>query len=461
MRLHQTAIAASLVALVLVQPALAQTALAPWFDADGFYNRPGIDLARATNDMTACRVEASRLKVVRNTNTHVSGGAAFTSTGAYDPVVAGAAVGIASIMFAIQDARYNGSIEQIEFRDCAVALGYRHYRMGESDRARFSAEADHGFASLVAASTPADGRLNTGEVERNYYNAELAESAYQNPAPRPPVERAAPPTAEEMAAAVAANPALNGELGLGMEPTPIVIMPGAVARLAPGEMATRQPGSAIVVVGASQRTGAMQGPWAGDTFRFRRVTETGDFIGLLQQTVTFSANSFFNPNRRRDPTLAGDFADSRYSTFVIPAGRYVLSNMGPLNACLSTVTFEVREGDVAYLGDYVLRPQGIPTGVLFNPLANINSGMDNRMRADLRVAIADNFEAARTALQADDATKTRLTRVSYQNGYRIPCDGQYIGRVANSGWSEFSATQPSAVNDAMAERVAAAAAQPQ
>lgn len=460
MKLREITLAASLLALALSQTASAQTALAPWFDSDGFYNRPGIDLTRASNDMTACRVEASRLKVVRNTNTNVSGGAAFTSTGTYDPVVAGAAIGIASIMFAIQDARYNGSIEQIEFRDCAVALGYRHYRMGDSDRTRFNAEADHGFASLVAATTPADGRLNTGEVERNYYNAELATAAYQNPSPPVAAEVAVSPSPElpastepALVAAESAPPPADPELA------PTLIAP--INRLAPGAVATPQTGAAIVVVGASQRVGAMQGPWAGDTFRFRRVTEEGAFLDLLQPASSFAANSFFNPQRRRDPTLAGDFADTRYSTYVIPAGRYVLSNMGPLNACLNTVTFEVRDGDVAYLGDYVLRPPSIPTAVLFNPLANINSGMDNRMRADLRVGIADNLEAARAALQADDAAKARLTRVAYQNGYRIPCDGQYIGRVANPGWTEFSATQAFAMNDAMAERVAAAAAQAQ
>lgn len=464
MTLRQTALAATLLALALSQTASAQTALAPWFDSDGFYNRPGIDLTRATNDMTACRVEASRLKVVRNTNTQVNSGAAFSSTGAYDPVVAGAAIGIASIMFAIQDARYNGSIEQIEFRDCAVALGYRHYRLGESDRTRFNGEGDHGFASLVAAGTPADGRLNTGEVERNYYNGELAASAYQNAPVRAPVEaEVAPlPTAEQMAAAQAANPGTVIDVDTPIEtPTPAIVTPGPINRLAPGAVAAPQSGMAIVVVGASQHSGAMQIPWAGETFRFKRVTEDGAFLDLLQPTATFAANSFFNPQRRRDPTLAGAFADSRYSTYVIPAGRYVLSNAGGLNACLSTVTFEVREGDVAYLGDYVLNAPGLPTGSLFNPLANINSGMDNRLRADLRVAIADNIEAARAALQADDAAKARLAHVAYQNGYRIPCDGQYIGRVANPGWTEFNPAQPSAVHDAMAERVAAAVAQPQ
>jgi len=461
MKLRHSALATLGLALALAHTASAQTALAPWFDSDGFYNRAGVDLARATNDMTACRVEASRLKVVRNTNTQIPPGStvAFTSTGAYDPIVAGVATGIASIMFAIQDARYNGSIEHIEFRDCVVALGYRHYRMGESDRVRFNAEADHGFASLVAAQTPADGRLNTGEVERNYYSAELAPSAYQNGAVAAPVvetEPVVPP--EERAAAVETEAGEAAPVDLAAQPETPPSAPAAITRLAPGQSATPQPGMAIIVVGASQRSGAMQIPWAGDTFRFKRVTADGAFLDLLQPAPSFAVNSHFN-QRRRDPTLAGNFADTRYSTFVIPAGRYVLSNMGALNTCLSTITFEVREGDVAYLGDYVLRPQGLPTGSLFNPIGNINSGMDNRLRADLRVGVADNFAAAQAALQADDATKARLTRVSYQNGYRIPCDGQYIGRVANPSWSAFNEAQPSAIHDAMAERVAVAQGQ--
>ncbi len=462
MKRRQTALAATLLALALSQTASAQTGLAPWYDSDGFYNRPGIDLTRVTNDMTACRVEASRLRVVRNTNTQVSGGAAFSSTGAYDPVVAGAAAGIASIMFAIQDARYNGSIEQIEFRDCVVALGYRHYRLGDSDRTRFNGEADHGFASLVSAQAPAGGRINTGEVERNYYRADLVDAVYQNPPPREPAVAAVVLSpSPELSSSDETVPAEPPRQPAAVEPVVAPVASGPINRLAPGELAPAQPGSAIVVVGASQRSGAMQIPWGGETFRFKRVTEEGGFLELLQPAPTFAANSFFNQQRRRDPTLAGNFADSRYSTFVVPAGRYVLSNAGGLNACLSTVTFEVRDGDVAYLGDYTLNAPGLPTGSLFNPLANINSGMDNRLRADLRVAVGDNLEAARAALQADDAAKARLTRVAYQNGYRIPCDGQYIGRVANPDWSEFNPAQPSAINDAMAERVATAAAHPQ
>jgi hypothetical protein len=460
MKLRQSVLVATVFVLGLAQSASAQTALAPWFDSDGFYNRPGIDVTRATNDMTACRIEASRLKVVRNTNSRVQSGAAFTSAGAYDPVVAGAAIGIASIMFAIQDARYNGSIEQIEFRDCAVALGYRHYRLGDSDRERFDGEADHGFVSLVSASIPVEGRLNTGEIERNYFAADLVDAAYQNPPPR---EVAVAPVVTPPSSDLAApgEPVVaDSEVALTAEdPELAPVFPAPINRLAPGARATPQPGMAIVVVAAGQRSGAMQIPWAGETFRFKRVTEGGAFLDLLQPTPSFAVNSHFNQQRRRDPTLAGDFDAPRYSTYLIPVGRYVLSNMGGLNACLSTITFEVREGDVAYLGDYVLRAPGLPTGSLFNPLANINSGMDNRLRADLRVAIADNFEAARAALQADDESKSRLTRVAYQNGYRIPCDGQYIGRVANPEWGAFSPLQPSAVHDAMAERVAAAQAQ--
>lgn len=89
-------------------------------------------------------------------------------------------------------------------------------------------------------------------------------------------------------------------------------------------------------------------------------------------------------------------------------------------------------------------------------MANINSGFDNRLRADLRVGIGDDLEAARQALQADAGAKERLTRISYQNGYRIPCAGQYVGRVANPAWSEFGQLQATAFNDALAAAVAAA-----
>ena len=134
----------------------------------------------------------------------------------------------------------------------------------------------------------------------------------------------------------------------------------------------------------------------------------------------------------------------------------MLSDLGTLNACLGTLTFEVREGDVAYLGDFVLRPPNLPTGSLFNPLGNINSGMDNRLRSDLRVGIGDNLPAARVALQADEAARSRLTRVSYANGYRIPCTGRYIGRVSNLNWPLFAQGQPDAFHDAMSAAVAEA-----
>jgi hypothetical protein len=177
-------VAALVVSAMVTSAASAQDALAPWFDADGFYNRPGVTLSRSLNDLTTCRAEALRLKTVRSINTNVPSAMAFTSSGAYDPVVSGAATGIASIMFAIQDARYNGSIEQIEFRDCALALGYRHFRLSDRSRTRFNGEADRGFTALVTAQTPAAGERNERETERNYFAADLAANHYQNAVPQ-------------------------------------------------------------------------------------------------------------------------------------------------------------------------------------------------------------------------------------------------------------------------------------
>jgi hypothetical protein len=426
----------------LTTAASGQTALSPWFDSGGFYNKPGADLARVNNDLAACRAEAARLKVVRNTNTRVGMATAFNADGSYNPAISGAATGIASIMFAIQDANYNGGIEQIEFRDCTVALGYRHYRLGERERIRADAEPDHGFAALVSAATPAEGRLNEGESERNYFRADLVAHPFENGSPRPApgVEAVAFDTAAATEGADGA-PTATGTI---------------VARAAAGEVLTPQPGSAIIVASASQQAGGMQVPVGGDTFRFRRVSAQGRFIELLQPTLSFALRSHYNPERRGDPTLAGQYAAPRYSTLRIPVGRYVLSDLGSLNACLGTLSFEAREGDVLYLGEFVLRPPGIPMGTLLSPVGNINTGMDNRLRADLRVGIGDNIEAARQALQADEDTKTRLVRASFQNGYRIPCDGRYIGRVANPAWPEWNAAQASAFHDALAGAVATA-----
>ncbi len=104
---------------------------------------------------------------------------ALGTDGTYNPVVSGAASGIASIMFAIQDARYNASIETVEFRDCAVSLGYRRYILGQAKRGEFDASPDHGFASLVAAATPADGRPANAQPRDNYYDAALIARPYE------------------------------------------------------------------------------------------------------------------------------------------------------------------------------------------------------------------------------------------------------------------------------------------
>ena len=229
-----------------------------------------------------------------------------------------------------------------------------------------------------------------------------------------------------------------------------------IERVARGQVASHQAGMAIVVVSASQLSQSMNIPVAGDTFQFQRVTAEGGFLDLLRPTVTFGVRSHMNAERRRDPTLAGPFRSPRYSTYQIPAGRYALSSLGELNACLSTLTFEVREGETAYLGDLVLQPPGLPVGSLFNPVGNINSGMDNNLRDDLRMAINDDLEAARAAAQVDNTAKAQMQRVTYQNDYRLPCAGLYIGRVSNPAWTSYAPDQAATFNDAMAQAIAAA-----
>lgn len=423
-------------------------ALAPWFDSDGFYNKPNADLAQVTSDLAACRIEALRLRSVRNMRSRPGTAMAFNADGSYNPAVSGAATGIASILFAIQDARYNGSIETVEFRDCARSLGYRHYRLGDSRRRAFDATDDHGFAALVAAETPADGSLSGGSPRDNYYDAGLVERGYQNATPLP-----APALADVVGESV------GGEQGSGSEaqaPT-LPLADQRIERVPLGQNASPQQGMAIVVVSARQRTSALAA-FAGEEFRFTRVTPDGRFVDLLQPSQTFVVRAFHNNERRRDATMAGDAEAPRFSAYQIPAGRYVLSFAGSLNACLGTITFEVNSGDVAYLGDYVFQPPNVPLTPLFNPLANVNSGMDAALKDDLRVGIGDDLEAARAALQADDDSKTRLARVAYQNGYRIPCSGSYVGRVAAPGWSSVDPAQTRSFQDAMVEAVAASVA---
>ncbi len=231
-----------------------------------------------------------------------------------------------------------------------------------------------------------------------------------------------------------------------------------IERVGADQIAAPREGMAIVVISARQKTGMSNVPFNGADFQFTRVTADATFLGLLQPSVTFSVISHRNSERRRDPTLAGDVAAPRFSTYVVPAGRYVLSDMARLNACLGTLTFEVSSGDVAYLGDYVLQTPGIPIASLLIPMASINTGMDNRLKSDLRVGVGDDLEAARAALQADADAKGRLTRVFYQNGYRIPCSGEYVGRIANPGWDSVDARQADNFHDAMSARPADAKA---
>jgi hypothetical protein len=442
------ACAATAILAICAPLAFAQTALAPWFDADGFYNKPNVDPDRITNDLAACRIEALRLSQVRNTSSPVGTAMAFNANGTYNPVVSGAATGIASILNAIQDSRYNGSIEQVEFRDCANSLGYRHYVLNQARRVALDATEDRGFAALVSAATPAEGRANGAAPRDNYFSAALVEHAYENaPLPATPAAAAATPSdpvamaasADEPAATPAsadepnARPASAGQLTI-------------IPRIAAHQSATTEDGMALVVISARQRSSMMQ--TGGDEFQFRRVPDSGAFIDLLQPTQAFGVRAHHNFERRTDPTLAGDITVPRYSTYLIPAGRYVLSNALTLNTCLGTLTFQVTAGDVLFLGDWVLQPPGIPIAPLFNPLANINTGIDNRLKADLRVGIGDDIEAARQAMQAADDVKARLTRVSYQTGYRIPCDGRYVGRVFNPDWPAFDSAQANAFNDA-------------
>ncbi|MGE0045941.1 MAG: hypothetical protein AB7J28_06320 [Hyphomonadaceae bacterium] len=423
-------LAAALAALAFAAPgASAQNServLAPWFDSDGFYNRPGASIERVTSDLIVCRAEAYRLSQVRNTNTRVGNVMAFNADGSYNPVVSGAAQGIAAILFAIQDARYNGSIEHIEFRDCAAALGFRHYRMGERLRLRFDREPDRGFAALIAAETPAEGRRNEREAQRSYYAAELAGRAFENP---PPLAAGA------------------GEQHAQPDAAPVHIQ-----RVAPGALASAREGMAIVVISARQRLAVV--PMAGDTFRFVRVPPEGGFADLLQPAASFGVRSYFEAERRADPTLDGEIETPRYSTYEIPAGRYALQTLGTFNACLGTVSFEARAGDVLYLGDYTLRPPGLPVASLFIPMGNVRSGMDNNLRDDLRAGIGEDLEAARRALQANDTVRGELRRASYENGYRLACDGRYIGRVHNPAWPERDRTRTDAFHDAMAAAIA-------
>ncbi len=433
-----TAISSLVIALVLAPNASAQPAapLAAWFDSDGYYNKPDVDITRATNDLSACRLEALRLKQVRNTHTQVGQAMSFNPDGSYNPVVSGAATGIASILFALQDARYNGGIERVEFRDCAQSLGYRRFILSENRRTELDATPDHGFAALVSASTPSEGRSANAEPRDNYFSAALVERPYQN---------------ATLTQAIAAPASATPSETQATAPKTIT----QLNRVEPGQIATPSDGMAIVVISARQKS-SMGGQYMGTEFRFTRVTQDGQFLDLLQSRPSFEARAFHRNERRRDPSMDGDVVAPRYSTYVIPAGRYVLSDVGSVNTCLGTPTFEVASGDVAYLGDWVLQPVGIPIGSILNPIGNINTGMDNKIKSDLRAAIGDDLEAARAALQADDAAKARLARVGYQNGFRIPCSGQYIGRVANPEWSTFDSAQANNFEDAMTAHANAA-----
>lgn len=426
--------------------AQAEVTWAPWFDGNGFYTKSGVSLERATNDLRACHVEAIRLAEARRTG-HTS--MPYATSG--DPAIGALAGGIAMGLMAIQDARYNSSIQRVEFHDCAVSLGYRHVWLSQDRRTRFNATEDHGFAALVSAEHPADGRADPSPIYDNYFDADLVEHAYENPAPQPPEPAVTPLPAVALEAPVADAAASPAAPAVAPAPAPAATQ---IARVAANETAQLQDGAAIVVVSVRQHSG-IGTAYIGDELEFTQVTDDGGFAGLTESAhASFKVVAHHNGERRNDPSLAGDSNAPRYSTFVVPAGRYALNAAGPVNACLGTVTFNVKAGEVAYLGDWVYQPQGIPLAPLFNPLANINSSMDSKLKSDVRIAVGDDLEAARTALQASDDLKAQLTRVAYQTGYRIPCTGGYIGRVSVTSWAAFSATQFDAFNDAVAQREA-------
>ncbi|ESQ74817.1 hypothetical protein [Asticcacaulis sp. AC402] len=125
------------------------------------------------------------------------------------------------------------------------------------------------------------------------------------------------------------------------------------------------------------------------------------------------------------------------------------------------MTFEVRDGDVAYLGDLSFKPAGLPMAPLFNPFANIKKEVEKGVK-NQSMAIGSNLDKARAALQAGDDRKAALNPVLYLNDYRIPCTGRFIGRLNHPDWAAFApAGQLEAYNDALAAEIAKARASSQ
>ena len=426
--------------LAIASTAMAEpVALAPWFDADGFYNKPGVTLEDATNDFAGCRLEALRLKAVKSGRTAINGNTmAFNPDGSYNPVVSGAATGIASILFAIQDSSYNGGIERKEFRDCIASAGYGNFDLPESSRAKYDAMPDRGLAELVAAQTPTEGRQSRDRTFANYYKADLVVKGYEAPKVEAPI------------AILDQNvPA----------PSPISDTPPTaldLKRIPSRSVAQAADGMAIVVISARQAQGS-QG-FGGALFYFRQTPESGDFTDLLKPSPTLSVWGHQNSKKKEDPAFGGKSTDAMYSTFSIPAGRYALSQAGLLSTCLGTFTFSVAPGQIAYLGDWVFLPAGMPIAPLINPFANIKASFDDKLKSDMRIAVGDAFEDARSAIQASEEDRAKLVHVELQNDYRLPCATKDVGRVHNEAWRSFGSEQNKRFVAAMIESANAAVA---
>ena len=429
--------------LFAVNAGAQTTQLAPWFDSNGFYNKAGVDKDRLLTDLTTCRAEAVRVKTVRGTRTGFVSASAFTADGRYDPAVSGAATLISNVIFAIQDASYAESLEPKEFRDCMVSMDYRRFTMGATDRSKHNATPDQGFSALVAAESPAEGKPYTGGIYDNYYLPDLTAAPYPNATPEATPDaqgayRPIPPV-------LPATPLPPQAVGIRFD------VPGDLQPVTPGALAVPKEGAAIVVVSARQNA-KTAADWVA-RFAFKRVSNDGQFLDLVKDDTHFSVLSFMSGMGIKDKTLKGDISKSRYSTFEIPAGRYVLTTMGPINTCLSTLTFEVKSGEALYLGDLVFRNAGMAFSTMFNPFSNMRKDMDGDLKESDRMAIGSDIEAARTAMLAGDDVKAQLKPVAYQNGYRIPCDGRYIGRVRNPAWSDFNPEQATAFNAVLVEKV--------
>ena len=290
-----------------------------------YYNRPGATLEQHNADVQACFEIAQQTYSVDEIYNSYS---ARSGDG-----LVGAAVG-----GALSTAYHRGVVAS-SLENCMVVRGWRVVRLpdavGQNLTGRSQQEVQDALAPQIGAETP------VGEIVRVWSN-EAARGSTQRAEIRPPHQNDG-----QLGLVAGAGRTVMG-LGFTYPAPPQKTIPGKSwpkGKLAPAKFATAPAGSAIIVVGVRNPTMDSTG------LILRRIGDRpGDRPGLRDgapdEVVVFHS------------VLGG----GGFSAFAVPPGRWRMSALGaanPLVLCLGAPAFEVRAGEVLYLGLFDMKSEDV------------------------------------------------------------------------------------------------------